>query len=564
MLKIENERAMSRFLSIGTAVVTSLVVTSSLTDPVNVTKLFALGGIALGLFAVILISKPTFLLKANKSALVMVVLFLCASVNSVLNSDSPMTQLIYGVYGRNTGFLTYTYLLILFIAALTLSKRKCFETVIMGFFAAGAINLVYCLWVIAFGDFLSWQNQYGNILGTFGNPNFSGSFLAMITTSICAYLFKPDLDKKVRLALVGVVFVGVFEVYKSQALQGRVLLLFGLGFLFLLLILNKHKLLPLIYLTVVAVVAVVAVMGTLQKGPLAGLLYKTSVSLRGQYWLAGWNMGESHPWAGVGFDSYGDWYRRARDARALISPGVNVTSNAAHNIPMDLFAFGGWPLLLSYVGIIILTIIAIVKVLRRLRTFDYLFAILSTAWLSYELQSLISINQIGLAIWGWVLSGLIIAYERMTRTDQEILNTPPNLGAKQKKYQQTQIISTGLVAGIGIVAGCIISAPPLAADLKFREAQESRDAVKFQNAVTPSFMNPQNIQKYGTVVGVFEDNQIFDKAHYYAQQAVKFNPEAYETWRVLYLISQSTPEEKSIALENMKRLDPLNPDVATK
>jgi hypothetical protein len=193
-----------------------------------------------------------------------------------------------------------------------------------------------------------------------------------------------------------------------------------------------------------------------------------------------------------------------------------------------------------------------------------LFAILSTAWLSYELQSLISINQIGLAIWGWVLSGLIIAYERMTRTDQEILNTPPNLGAKQKKYQQTQIISTGLVAGIGIVAGFIISAPPLAADLKFREAQESRDAVKFQNAVTPSFMNPQNIQKYGTVIGVFEDNQIFDKAHYYAQQAVKFNPEAYETWRVLYLISQSTPEEKSIALENMKRLDPLNPDVATK
>ena len=564
MLKIENERAMSRLLSIGTAVVTSLVVTSSLTDPVNVTKFFALGGIALGLFTIILISKPKFLLKANKSVLVMVVLFLFASVNSVINSDSPMTQLLYGVYGRNTGFLTYTYLLILFIAALTLSKRKSFEIVILGFFAAGAINLIYCLWVIAFGDFLSWQNQYGNILGTFGNPNFSGSFLAMITTSICAYLFKPNLDKKVRLALVGVVFVGVFEVYKSQALQGRVLLLFGLGFLFLLLILNKYKLLPLIYLTVVVVVAVVAVLGTLQKGPLAGLLYKTSVSLRGQYWLAGWNMGENHPWTGVGFDSYGDWYRRARDAQALISPGVNVTSNAAHNIPMDLFAFGGWPLLLSYVGIIILTVIAIVKILKRLQSFDYLFAILSTAWLSYELQSLISINQIGLAIWGWVLSGMIIAYERITRADQEILNNPPNLGTKQKKYQKTQIVSAGLVAGIGIVAGLIISAPPLAADLKFREAQESRDATKFQNAATPSFMNPQHIQKYGIVVGVFEDNQIFDKAHYYAQQAVKFNPEAYETWRLLYLISKSTPEEKSVALENMKRLDPLNPDVATK
>jgi hypothetical protein len=37
--------------------------------------------------------------------------------------------------------------------------------------------------------------------------------------------------------------------------------------------------------------------------------------------------------------------------------------------------------------------------------------------------------------------------------------------------------------------------------------------------------------------------------------------ENFELWKVFYLIQSSTPEEKAKALENMKRLDPLNPDL---
>ena len=64
----------------------------------------------------------------------------------------------------------------------------------------------------------------------------------------------------------------------------------------------------------VGILGFIALMGALQKGPLTKLIYKTSVSLRGEYWQAGWNMAKEFPLTGVGMDSYGDWYRRARDA----------------------------------------------------------------------------------------------------------------------------------------------------------------------------------------------------------------------------------------------------------
>jgi hypothetical protein len=80
-----------------------------------------------------------------------------------------------------------------------------------------------------------------------------------------------------------------------------------------------------------------------------------------------------------------------------------------------------------------------------------------------------------------------------------------------------------------------------------------------------SYFNPQNSMKYVMNIQTLESSNLFELSHKYALQATKWNPESFDLWKVLYLVKNSTPEEKSIALENMKRLDPLNPDVtATK
>jgi hypothetical protein len=305
-------------------------------------------------------------------------------------------------------------------------------------------------------------------------------------------------------------------------------------------------------------------LGALQIGPLTKYIYKTSVSLRGEYWQAGWNMGSEHPLTGVGFDTYGDWYRRARDLQALILPGPSTTTNAAHNVPFDVFAFGGWPLFLSYLGVLALSIIAIIKVSLRNRRYDAIFVTLTTAWVCYQLQSIISINQIGLAVWGWLFGGALIAYEIATRPVSEESQGSQGKGKVNraaKKKQSEAIITSTLIAGVGAVIGLLIAVPPYSADAKWRSATTSQDIKKVEDALTPGYLNPANSYKYATAVQLLESSQLFDIALKYAQIGVQFNSDSFDAWRVLYLIKNSSPEEKALALENMKRLDPNNPNV---
>jgi len=182
------------------------------------------------------------------------------------------------------------------------------------------------------------------------------------------------------------------------------------------------------------------------------------------------------------------------------------------------------------------------------------------AWLCFQLQSVISINQIGLAVWGWVLGAAIVSYERIAR---KALNPEPAQSKSRiSQAKSSQVISPNLRAGIAAVIGVLIAVPPFAADVKWRSAQESRDAVKIEAVLVPSYFNPPGTFKYIQIVVAFEDSNLSDLAHKYAVEAVKFNPQSYESWRLFTLIHNSTAEEKQIALAKMKELDPRNPNIA--
>jgi hypothetical protein len=177
------------------------------------------------------------------------------------------------------------------------------------------------------------------------------------------------------------------------------------------------------------------------------------------------------------------------------------------------------------------------------------------------LQSVISINQVGLAIWGWVSSAGIIAYTRI-HFDTEVQNKKTIVESpKRNRKNKNQLISPALLASLTAVAGMIIAAPPLSADMKWRTAQLSQDVNLVTGTLVPSYMNPQSSFKYANIVGLLEANGFAELAHKHAIEAVRFNPESYESWRNLYQISKSTNEEKVQALQNMVRLDPLNPTI---
>lgn len=559
MLTNETEKSLAKFLALGSFVVTTLVFTGSVTDPVNVTKFIPLGALAVAVMLILSMDKFRVQLSMGKIYLIITLGFLLTSINALIASSAPISQSIYGSYGRNNGFLTYIFLLLILIGATSISRPESFKKLNLALYASAGVNLIYCLWVMSFGDFIGWNNPYGNILGTFGNPNFSGAFIALSSVSLFTVVLDTSKSKRFRLVVLPAIAIGIFEVYKSNALQGQVLLLAGFGYLGFLLLYYKRKIYSYFYLLVGISIAGLGILGTQQIGPLAGYLYKTSVTLRGQYWLAAWNMGNAHPLTGVGFDSFGDWYRRAREAKALISPGLNVTSNTAHNVLLDIFAFGGWPLFISYMGILIFAGLSMARVIKRRESLDPVFASLSAAWLCYQLQSIISINQIGLAIWGWLLSGALIAIDQ---ADKRILSHDAKSRRNPKnKAKKSGVISVGLIGSIGLVLGAFIAWPPLNADTKWSNAQTSRNLAVFEESLKPTFMNPQNSYKYGNSIRVLEESGLTEKAREYALAAIRFNPESFEAWKTLYLISGSSNSEKTMAIRNMKRLDPLNPDV---
>jgi O-antigen ligase len=554
------ERTVARILGFGSAFVAVIVVTGSVTDPVNVTKLLALGGVAVAAAFATGFSGYGRLWKDSKAATAAVVIFVVMGISAIANSDAPWVQNFYGEYGRNTGFLAYILLILVFLSALALRAEGNFRLLMWGLILAGVVNVIYCLWVVIFGDFIPWNNPYGNILGTFGNPNFIGAFLGFFASAMVAFVIKNKLSIYVLVAAGLVFLLAVYEIIDSSAIQGRVVVVGGLAIVgFYLIRSTFNSVVPQLgYIALVGVAGTFALLGALQKGPLTAYIYKTSVSLRGEYWQAGWNMALEKPFTGVGFDAYGDWYRKVRDAQALILPGPDTVTNAAHNVPFDVLASGGWPLFIPYVFIVLLAFIAIVKVTLREKKYNPVFVAMTVAWVGYQLQSIISINQIGLAIWGWLFSGALIAYEVSTRNADA-----PSAQEKTRKVPKSrtaeQHFSPTLLAGVGLVIGGLIACPPYTADNKWRNALASSSVEQLEAALVTGYLYPANSNKYASAVGIFEQNKFPDQAYKYAKIAVEFNANDFDSWKILYSISKSSPEEKADALANMKRLDPLNP-----
>ena len=92
-------------------------------------------------------------------------------------------------------------------------------------------------------------------------------------------------------------------------------------------------------------------------------------------------------------------------------------------------------------------------------------------------------------------------------------------------------------------------------------AQKSLDAKQVELSLKPGYLNPENTQKYYMLIQLFEQSNLTNLSHKYALQAIRFNPDSYDSWRLLSLLKNSSAEERDLALSNMRRLDPLNPNL---
>jgi hypothetical protein len=552
-----SQKTLSRLFAVGAAGVTIFLLTGNVTDPVNAPKLFLLGGLAgaTSSLLVYLISNKNFRVTGLE---VLVVGFILWGFLSLMASESPFSQGIYGVYGRNTGFLTYAFLGVIAIAATQLLHRSLFKLILIGFLVSLAVNVAYGLWVLFFGDFLGWQNNYGALLGTFGNPNFISSFLGMGFSLVLALTIKSNTRLRIGL-LLALPLIAV-QLHESKSLQGIIVAVLGVWVVTFFWIRSKtqSESWSIAYLSSGALIAGVSIAGALGAGPLKQALSQPTIALREQYWLAALNMANSHPFLGVGMDSYGDWYRRARSPEALITPGREIVTNTAHNVFLDIASYGGYPLLALYVLITALGAYSILYTAKQSKSYDPVFVGITVLWLGFQAQSLISINQIGLAVWGWLINGLVIAYRlnRFKEIRPKLEFGPSSARAKNSK---PEIFSPQLIASVGGVLGLLLAVPPLSADITWREVQLSGQVSKVEPALQGGYLKPLNSHRLAEAVQILETSKLPEYAIKYARLGVIFNPQNFDAWRMLYFASSSTVAEKEKAKKQMVSLDPLNP-----
>jgi hypothetical protein len=262
-----------------------------------------------------------------------------------------------------------------------------------------------------------------------------------------------------------------------------------------------------------------------------------------------------NPIFGVGLDSYGDWYRRRRTIEATLRRGPEITSNAAHNVFLDISAYGGFPLLLIYLALMVLVVISAVNVIRRSQSFNAGFVGLVAGWVAFQAQSIISINQIGLALWGWVLSGLIIGYEINTRGGNEVVEK--KTGKSAAKPVQTSA-ATSVAIFVGLTVGVLVGMPPYLASAKYKNALETSNPTVIQEA---AYIWPTDPSRMIQVAMTLNDNKLEDQGLQVAQDAVARFPDNFGVWSTLNSMNKASVEQKAEALAQMKRLDPLNPNL---
>jgi len=511
-------------------------------DTVSVPKLAFLSIFAgLALSGLLRSSVSSSALKKSPS-LILVIFFLVTLTVPVIFSESPISQQIYGVPGRNLGLLHYLFLAVIFISASFIRDNSVTRYFLKVLMMTGLFEASYGLLQLVKLDPLPWENSYSWVFGTYGNPNYFSSFLAM---SSIATLFYFQTAKRVTKSLfyLPLFLFQVLMIAFSKSTQGFILLGFGIMIMLILVSFRKSNTVGISSLGVSVSLMILGLLGTLQKGILSSLLYQESLSFRGDYWRAGIAMFKANWQTGVGLDSYGDYYRLYRDDAAAGRRGLSTLSNSAHNIFIDLASTGGFLLLISYCSLLILVTTYVVRFMRAKKELDFSFQSLVVIWLAFNLQTLISINVSSLAIWGWISGGLIISHVQ--------LRLRP--GQEGQMAKRRQVRSFSRISFIAITLCFLLVSPLVFKQVILAEAFRKQDQEKIVNGV---LMFPRDADQIAGIATVFKKIGNDKRSIEMAQLAAESNAQAFGAWELMFQSAETPERLRDIAKTQLIALEP--------
>jgi len=382
---------------------------TTLADPFNSPKLWVLLLFAAWMTGYIFSDrKIIFSINAIKYLTILILVFLGILLLATIFTDFHYVA-IFGDTQRRNGFLQYLSLSIILVTTTIYVRVFNIKRLFVVTYFIALILSIYSIMQTTGNDFVSWNNPYNAVIGTVGNPNFAAAVMAIMGIIIFSSILINTFNYIYRIFALILSVLLLFAIYRSNARQGLIAYILGAGIFMIIWIWIKNRKLGIFSLVLGVIVFIASVLGMLQQGPLEKYLYKPSVSIRGYYWRAGIEMLTNHPFFGVGIDRYGAYFKEYREVKYPLTYGFDITSTNAHNTFIQFFATGGFFLGVAYLVLNGYIFKLAIYGIKNLKGNNRLFlAGIFSSWIAYHSQSLISIDNIGISIWGWILGGSIV------------------------------------------------------------------------------------------------------------------------------------------------------------
>jgi O-antigen ligase len=485
----------------------------------------------------------------------------------IIIGPAGIERTLWGAYSRANGAMSYLSIILIAITVLISVNVTNVNRIFQILTVTLSLNLIYGYFQFAGYDFVRWVNPYNPIIGTLGNPNFSSSILGLTSLATICYAAFATKSTYIRSALGLLGLAGVVLSYLTESIQGPLTFIIGLTIALLgsLWISNKRA----IFYSLSALVVfggTFLIYSMYGFGPLGATLFQYTLKLRFRYWQAAIEMMQNHPWLGVGIDSYGEYFRRSKPLALIQSNGPELMTNNAHSTPFQLGATLGVPFFLIYIALQIYVILRFVKAFKdpsaNAKPLLGLFAV----WIAFQLQSLISLDQLGLSIWGWVLGAAIIGLS----FDGATSVAPPAVKGPKKIEKTKEVPPAFLKPGIaiGAVVGFMIALTPIRADLAMKAAMETpwsqEDETSKQTRLSNLTASIKSLEHDPTYVSqaiteVYKMGKI-EEGLALAKEGAALHPESFDSqFMVVDMLEQNERWAEALPYRKLTtELDPMN------
>ena len=509
-------------------------------------------------------------LERRVTLFILLSLFATLLLTLIANRYS-ISERLFGIAGRNFGFITLLALTLLGLYSFQASRRKLLEPrhILNGLALTNiGVSLVFSLQESGF-IFTDFKNDYTILPSTLGNPNFLSAYLGISVLAVLNWIFQNR--HKTFTVLLGIIIssYSIYVIFVSGSIQGLLALGISLLALFLIFSLSYfNKILNLIIFFFLAIASLILVSSFLGEGYLGERFAQRTLQNRLEYWEIAVRIALDSPFFGKGYDSYLDYYRSFVRNSNFENLGGPVISDSPHNIFLDSFVSGGLFLGLSFLSLIFLTLLrGSIRISEnvKLNVIDSSMSSLFSIFLAFIAICFISPFQIGVLVWLPIIVGALLGLNSSSDVNHE-------KECRVSHRWENKAASVALSASI-LVCNPIFALFPLATEIRFRTAVEESSFAKLSNvAVDWPFSGyraisiSQGFLDSSLNLSTSQPNRdeliqleaLREGAFEIALKTVKINPRQVEGWSFLLRnANDSVIQDK--ARRKLQELDPINP-----